>query len=336
VAGKAPDSSMKDIHEFALQLAGDIEATYPEADVVLNATGGTKLMALGFVEVFRGIARRIIYTDTAHRRIEILPDSRGAVSDPVPMQDVLDVPRYLAAQGFSFGHALSDDTDWRERAASRKAACKFLGRNAAQNQTFIGALNALANQALSDDGKKLVAPKQLFKEVPRGRWADALRQLVSAKLLHWQEGMREIELIDVESTRFLNGGWLEEYAWHIVKDEGVLDVRLSVEGYWEGTERSKNEFDVLATDSNQLLFLECKTLRHHEDTAKYNDNDIAYKLDSLGQDARGLFGETWLLSAREPSPVLHERARQARIRLIGPNELPKLREAVHTWISGGS
>jgi hypothetical protein len=78
--------------------------------------------------------------------------------------------------------------------------------------------------------------------------------------------------------------------------------------------------------------MECKTLRHRE----ANDNELAYKVDSLGQDARGLFGATWLVTAREPSAVLYERAKQARIRILGPNVLPKLRVHVQSWLDGGS
>jgi hypothetical protein len=49
---------------------------------------------------------------------------------------------------------------------------------------------------------------------------------------------------------------------------------------------------------------------------------------------RGLFGDTWLLSARKPSDVLTERVRRARIRLIGPEDLAHLREIVHAWLAG--
>jgi hypothetical protein len=331
IIGNAPDAGMRAIHEFALEVATRVEQENPDAEIVFNATGGNKLMAMGFVEVFRGIAQRIIYTDTAHQRIEILPDATGTVPEPVSMNDVLDVPRYLAAQGFVYAKAVSDDFDWKERAAARKAACKYLGRHAAQLQDFIGALNALADQALGG-GETLVAPRQDFPRVPWGDWAHALGQLVKDRLLIWQEGASDVEFPDAESARFLHGGWLEEYAWHTVKDTGAWDVRLGVRGRWEVGARNENEFDVLATHRNQLLFMECKTLRHHEE----NDNALAYKVDSLGQDARGLFGETWLLTAREPSTMLHERARQARITLLGPAELRRLRDRVRGWIGAGS
>jgi hypothetical protein len=325
----APEVGLAAIHEYAYALAEAIEEKHPGAEIVLNATGGTKLMAFGFIDAFRDIGARIIYTDTAHRRIECLPASKESLLQPVPMVDVLNVPRYLAAQGFRVSGAISDDPEWCKRAAARKPACKYLGQNAAAIQDFIGALNALADRALGG-GETLLEPRQAFSRVPWGSWAAALHQLASASLLRWQEGTAEIEFLDDESARFLHGGWLEEFAWHVLKDNGAFDVRLGVTGAWESGRNSKNEFDVLATQGNQLLFIECKTLRHREES----DTSLAYKVDSLGQDARGLFGATWLITAREPSPALHERAKQAHIRIFGPNDLPKLRDPVRRWLEG--
>lgn len=327
----APHVGMKIIHEFALDLAGEIESGYPDAEIILNATGGTKLMALGFIEVFRGIARHILYTDTAHRRIEYLPDDQGTVPDPVPMNDVLNVPDYLAAQGFRFKSAISDSDEYVERASGRKLAAKYLGKHSGEIQDFIGKLNYLADQALGDD-ESLSQPVQSLDRVGK-RWATVLRVLVKAGLLHWSEERPEtVVFIDVESTRFLRGGWLEEYVWHTVRDEGVFDVRMSVEGAWEDTSKSHNEFDVLACHDNQLLFIECKTARIHD----RNDSDMTYKVDSLSQDARGLFGKTWLVTARDPTVQLRERTKQADIKLIGPDQLPKLREIVQAWKNGES
>lgn len=331
----APDAGMAAIHEFALNLAGEIEKALPDAEVTLNATGGTKLMAMGFVEIFRGIAQAIIYTDTRHRCIERLPDGTRASYPSVPMTNVLDVPRYLAAQGFITRRILSDQQGWQDAANARKAAAKYLGRHAENLGPFIGIINALAGKALQRDPdsriETLATPRQDFHETPRGEWANALRELGKAGLVGWQEGSREIIFIDAARTQFIRGGWLEEYAWHIVHDEKPCDARLSVTVTMDDANNSENEFDVLATHCNQLLFIECKTLNFNR---AENDNELAYKLDSLGKLARGLFGETWLLSARNPTPVLAERAKINRIRLIGPAELPKLREAVQAWMRG--
>lgn len=309
------------------------------SEIVLNATGGNKLMSLAFVEALRGIASRILYTDTAHRRIEYLAAGSGQADAeppaPTPMTDVLDVPRYLRAQRFRFRRACSDDPDWHERVKSRKPVVKFLGTHVgdAHLQQFIGTMNYLANRALEpipgSRMERLVAPKQSFtKGPPRGIWKSALRELADAALIDWQADSDTFGFSSLEAARFIRGGWLEEYAYHTLKDEGVFDARMSVEGSWDREQTITNEFDVLACHLNQLLVIECKTARFQPGQ---NDNEIAYKLDSLGDDARGLFGSTWLLCAREPTDILVARARRANIRLIPPTELARLRDLVRAW-----
>lgn len=331
-----PDAGLREIKAYADTLADRLIEEQADAEIVLNATGGTKLMSLGFVEAFRGIATHILYTDTAHRRIEYLPNAQASLPEPTPMGNVLDVPLYLAAQGFRFRRAASDEISWREGVSQRKATCKFLGKHIADSnlQTFIGAMNRLVDRALENIPgtyeERLVAPDQAFDTVPFGIWAKALGELVRAGLITWQDGSPDVTFASVEAARFVRGGWLEEYAWHTVKDAGAFDTRLSVEGVWADTQKTINEFDVLACHINQLLFIECKTPR----IGPNNENEIAYKLKSLSQDAGGLFGDTWLLSARQPSDVLIERAKQARFRLIGPDELANLRELVLEWLSG--
>jgi hypothetical protein len=329
-----PDADFTRIQAFAQQVAEQVINAGADADIVLNATGGNKLMSIAFVEAFRGIASRILYTDTAHRRIEYLPAAIDAQAPaPTPMTDVLDVPGYLRAQGFQFRGAASDDVDWQQRAEARKAACKFLGKHIgdAHLQQFVGALNAFADKALERipdaDEERLAAPVQSFTRPPRGRWAEAMDALTQAGVLDWTPGSEYLRFRDATAAQFARGGWLEEYAYHVVHDAGVHDARLGVTGAWDNEQAMANEFDVLACHLNQLLFIECKTLRYRDQ----NDNDIAYKLDSLGEDARGLFGSTWLLSAREPTDTLIARARRARIRLVSPAELQRLRELVRGW-----
>ncbi|EIC21508.1 Card1-like endonuclease domain-containing protein [Thiorhodovibrio frisius] len=177
--------------------------------------------------------------------------------------------------------------------------------------------------------ERLVAPKQFFtKGSPRGIWKSALRELANASLIDWHRDSDTFVFNSLDAAQFIRGSWLEEYAYHTLKDEGVFDARMSVEGTWDRGQTITNEFDALACHLNQLLVIECKTARFQPGQ---NDNEIAYKLDSLGDDARGLFGSTWLLCAREPTEILIARARRANIRLIPPAELAKLRDLVRQW-----
>lgn len=332
----APDAGLESIREYALDLEGSLRAAYPDATVVFNATGGTKLMSLGFFEMLRGLASRVIYTDTAHQRIAVLHDRDRPEAYDLPMQDVLDVPAYLSAQGFIYQSDQSRDDAWVERMTSRKQVCKYLATKAHELGDFIGAMNAWTSGVLDDQDAALVGrpPNIRFPESPKRRamWESALKEITKAGLIDWQGG-DQIDFTSAENARFLKGGWLEEYAWHIVRDERPHDVRLNVRGLWENTQKAGNEFDVLACHRNQLLFVECKTLKFD---AGQNDNDLSYKIESLGKDARGIFGQTWLLSARVPSEVLKDRSRQAGFKLLGPDELPRLRSHVQAWMGGRS
>ncbi|MEW5977188.1 MAG: DUF1887 family CARF protein [Acidobacteriota bacterium] len=329
-----PSAGLQSIYHYARSLAAEIGRDHPGADIVLNATGGTKLMSLGFVEVFRASAQRILYTDTSHRRIEILPDGAGTAFAPIQMRDVLDIPGYLAAQGFHYQGARSDQAAWRARVASRQGVCHYLGSQVGMSeiQRFIGTLNWLAKEALGEQSREnddaLPQPKQYFPDPPRGERATAMTRMAGAGLVGWSKGDRQIRFTSADAARFLCGGWLEEYAWQAAQQESAWDARCSITVTAEDAPDTRNEFDVLACHSNEMLVLECKTLRYQEG----NDSKTAYKIDSLGQQLRGLFGETWLLSARPPTDALLQRARLARIRIIGPAELPQLRSAIRQWM----
>ncbi len=329
IIGGMPNSDLESIYEFALGLQGTLSQRYPAAEITLNATGGTKLMALGLVEFFRDGAERVIYTDTARRSLEVLPTGRQKPK-VIPMTNVLTVQNYLAAQGFQAKKIRSRESGWSSEVNLRKKLCKWLGENARELGGFIGALNGCAAKALNERGTALENPQQQFAHPPRGKSAEVLEELNQRDLLAWKVGTSEIAFVDLETARFLSGGWLEEYVYHLLKDNGAFDVCLGVEGQWLNGKGGKNEFDVLATQGNELLFVECKTLKHRADS----DSEIAYKLESLGKDARGLFGRSWLVSAREPKPNMTDHARRANFTVYGPNDLPNLRESVRQWIAG--
>ena len=322
---------MRQIYAYAKKISNTVIDQYADAEIILNATGGTKPMSLGFVEMFRGIATKIIYTDTRHRRIETLPnaalDADNTVNsiDSEAMRNVLDIPKYLAAQGLSYSRATSDSGPYLDRMQSRKAASKYFGRNAESLGAFFSKMNWLVNAALSPSGE-LISPQQSLAIESRS-WRDAIKQLVDAECIDQDEQNSTIYFRNTEAAQFIRGGWLEEYAFHILRDEKLFDTRLSVTVTGE---HIKNEFDVLACHGNQLLFIECKTLRFNENQ---NDNELVYKLSDLSEEARGLFGETWLLSAQPPTAILEERAQKARIKLLGPADLANLRQLAQQWMN---
>jgi hypothetical protein len=329
---QAPDTGLGAIRAYATALAHNLAAEQSGAELVLNATGGTKLMTLAFVEAFRDYAARIIYTDTAHARIEVLYERGNLHPQSDPMPDVLDVPRYLVVQGFRYQQDAVQDATRLARMERRREVARYLAREAAGLSGLIGLINGLAQAALDGRGNELANPVQHLKEEPHGEWRKAFERFAGAGLLQ-PAGRLAVRFADAEAARFLGGGWLEEYAYAVAREAGLYDVRLGVTGVWDGAVWARNEFDVLACHRNRLLFIECKTLRLKEGQ---NDNELAYKVKSLGEDVRGLFGATWVLAAQEPTPVLRDRAKQAGFLVIGPKFLGSLPRWLGLWKEGRS
>lgn len=330
-----PISGYPDILQYAQRISQDLRRDHPEVEVVLNITGGPKLTVVALVDAFRPIARRLEYTDTIRHVLEIIPTDALETARSEALGQVLDVPIYLAAQGFHVHSILSDQPGWEQAAEQRKSAAFYLANRAMNLSTFFGIMNALASKALSPHGGKfLVEPMQTLdasKPPPKGLWRKTLERLDAAGVLHWSvEAPYTLAFPDAESARFLNGGWLEEYVWHVLREQGLHDVRLGVDGLWEGQGDAPNEFDVLATENNTMLYVECKTSAYKED----KDNHLSYKTGSLGPSVRGSLGQTWVVSARKPTGSLLRRAQQFQFRVITPEEIPHLGALVRSWAEG--
>ncbi|MEA2093162.1 MAG: DUF1887 family CARF protein [Pseudomonadota bacterium] len=333
-----PSAGLERIREFALELASELTDT----SITLNATGGNKLMAIAFVGVFNDLVSagklRIIYTDTAHKVIETLfPPGIPAV----PLEAVLDVPAYLAAQGLTYRRADSDDERWREKAIARKSLTKYFAQEAHHLGDLFGVLNGLIHGnggrggVLNHNGEQLGAPDQVFTNTPHGTWKSAMEKIAGAGLVEWS-GSKELHFNTVDAARYLSGFWLEEYAWHVARDSGLQDVRCGVEGTWEGGSKQnapRNEFDLLAVHDNRLLVIECKTLRLDQGD-QLKEQNIVTKLDSLGRNAGGTFGTSLLLSARSTTKSIQSRCNSLNIPLREARALKTLRDDLHAWRDG--
>lgn len=330
-----PSSGLPSIQEYALNLATRLDEL--KCPVVLNATGGNKLMTLGLTEVFSASfdpgRLRIIYTDTANDTLEtVLPRN----VQPAPLAAVLDIPTYLAAQGARC--RTTEDPEWVARALARKAVTKYLAHNAEELGSLIGALNYYASRA--HDGEKLTAPVQKLESKGGGispRWSACLHELAKAGVLEWQEGSTQIRFPDLDAARYVNGFWLEEYVWHVVRDERVDHVLQGVNLLWDGTSRAdapRNELDVVAVHRNRMLVVECKTMRFAND--ERDGQTVITKLESLGRNAGGTFGEMLLVSARRiEDKTIRTRCRSLRIPLVQAGDLKNLRDFIIAWRDTG-
>lgn len=329
-----PSSGMAALRDYATEVASSLEGA--DGRVVLNATGGNKLMALAFVDVFRDLlpGTEVIYTDTEHGCVENLTDREHPTR---MMEEVLDIPTYLAAYGMTYRSAQSGEDAWLVRVEGRKPLTKWFAEHAKSLEPFFGVMNGLANSALERaENSGGFAARQTFRQAPAGEWRKAMQRIAEEQfgLVDW-DGRAEVIFRNVDAARYLGGGWLEEYAWHVVHDEHPHDVRANVVGTWESGSRQapgRNEFDLLAVHHNRMLVVECKTGVMEEAQREAN---ILYKLESLGRNAGGRFGQMWLVSLRSLGEEARSRARAQGIAVFEGEGARGLRDAVRHWMAGG-
>ena len=329
------DVGLKSIEDKAFEIADDLQERFPYCALTYHATGGTKLMTLGFCEVFRADGNQILYTDTEHGRIEVVyPKQQPAMA----IKSVLTIDSYLQSAGKQYRK--SADINWQQQARQRKALTKWLAEQIEPLDSFWGAINSLVTKAMAETARGVSAaiaqPQQQFNQETRGLWLQALTKIAEQKLCQW--GATKPEMLyfhDVAGAQYLSGQWLEEYVWHIAGDLKADDVKANVEFTEMGAPKDdiRNELDCVIVNHNRLLMIECKTINFNKSAGK--NADILYKLESLGHRAGGLYGTKWLVSARPLDEATEKRAREYAIKVISGTALKNLKEILKTWMEAG-
>lgn len=153
-----------------------------------------------------------------------------------------------------------------------------------------------------------------------------------AELATYQGGI--LTFASEAARRFSNGEWLEWYVHHVVEEirndlQTIQDLSLNVQVYRQiGDHEVRNELDVATVVNNKLHIIECKTKGMSSD-----GDDTLYKLESIRDLLGGLQARAMLVSFR---PLRHHdvtRATDLGLALIGPEQLPNLKQHLHQWFS---
>jgi len=283
--------------------------------VALNATGGTKVMALGAYDVFRQMNQPVFYVDTDNGRLINL-HPRPA-TDPLP--SVINVKTYLRGYGYQVVAESSPSIR-----PGYRSLTEHLVRNVGRLARAIGTLNQYAFQA---EGSCRVA----LDDRPMSDLRNLLEMLEEKGLLSC--GEREIVFRDEEARAFVNGGWLEDHVAAValeLKREGLIhDLRKNV--VVESGAGIRNELDLAFTAHNKLHLVECKT----KNFARPNRaDDVAYKLDTLTDLMGGTFGKAMLVTYRRLGDSDFKRCRESRIEVVQGGKINLLKKVLVDWIGG--
>ena len=309
----APDHGLAAIREFALDRIREMTGAGVSADsLTLNATGGNKLMAMGFIEAARetGVGR-IIYADTGHDRIEFLHPEH---EPPMPMGQLASLEDLFESRGLRILRMDSADPDWQERARARSELTRWLFSLSLQRPSPLGALRVNLNPRVN--------------AIPRVR-SFLVKRLSDEGLLKKKgsSANHQLSVISDDAAFYLQGGWLEELIW--LEARGINDVlvgcglRLQLEED-VGSDEELHELDLVIVHRNRLLLGECKVCRTRVADA---DSDLD-RLRALAASISGPFGKLVYIvpEMNRIEPTIRKRcADQPIIELATRPELSNLR-----------
>lgn len=328
IRSDAPATSFPEMFAYANQIYKKIQKNHPNKGIVLNISGGGKLMSITFLEAWRKKAHLIQYTNMNSNHLEYLPASTELLVKPLKLESVLNISLYLAANGVTYLSASSDQAVWLEQCKSRQQLTQNLATHAVEISGMLRVINALSSHARDDQKQALKQPQQRFSMHPNASIQSWLQKFEQQGLITWDR-QQTIEFTSYESAQYLGGFWLEEYIYNTIDDLNPDDIGCGVKINWHAAPNVSNELDILVVHNNHLLVIECKTLS----MGTPKDHEIIYKLDSIADELNGLLGSTLLVSAQEPSATIRQRASTQRIKVAGPEDLKYVDLIIKKWMN---
>jgi hypothetical protein len=337
-----PDSSIKDIQEFGLNILGKLEGE--DQQVVFNLAGGTKLMALALSQVFNEPHFTQIYPNTEHDRIETLwPIGRPSL----PLTTLLNTKQHIEAHSVTWRSADSESLDWLEKLQGRENLTKLLASQLATDtentQNLIGQINYASANAQDKNGT-VTHPQQQLKYVNK-RMYKLLKAYNQHELIDWDSNNhKDITFRSKDALRYAKGGWLEEYFYIVAQQCELEDCQsgIKITDDFDRKADLRNELDGAIAYNNRLMLAECKTSTLGKNAQK--DSDIIYKLDSIAHHIGGLYCTRILLSAitlnhttkQNRDVEITKRAKAAGITVLDGANITHLESLIKYWQQHGN
>ncbi len=293
----------------------------PDAgEIILNATGGTKLMVLASVDLFD--KKQILYVSEATDELIYLPRTSASGSrPPQAVRTPITVLTYLKVHGY---------TTERSRSTPLPLSQHFFEQITNQQKfaSALSAVNALAKKALENSK----ARKALSAEIENAANSNLLQLLEIFQDEHLLSVKKNVVEFPSEEARFaVNGGWFEDHVYEIVKSlksHGIKYVEKNLKIAPNGKQigqGSDNEIDVCFMHRSTIYFVECKTCAMEDTKAT---TPIFDKLNTIAQ-SKHMGNKTCQILVsyqRIASAAARARAEANGIHLIDGNNIRQLRK----------
>lgn len=305
------------IQEILMEILGNV----PNDRIALNATGGTKWMAIAAQDIFRMNNSPVFYVDAETDRVMFL----GGNNPPHTLTQRIDIENYLRTYGYHIVHE-----DKSGLPVALRDLCEQMVLHVTEWESALGHLNRLASEG--EEKKSLRVAISDATRLPI--YFDRLLGECHAAGVITNKDMQSVIFADDNARKFCNGGWLEAYVNRLLgelRQEGLLQdsPRLNMEVKAGDT---RNEIDVAFMAKNRLHIIECKTKRFSGQLAGQAGAETVYKLDSLSE-LGGIGTKAMLVSYRKLRPADRQRAQDLRIRVVESQQIQQLKALLKSWIN---
>jgi hypothetical protein len=294
--------------------------------LVLNATGGTKPMSIAAYEIFRNLDLPIFYVHPEKDRLIWMHNpkehSHQDLADRIKLDDFLGVHGAQVV-----GAVQRQGLNHREL-----SICQYLVQEIDRFSPPLGVLNWLAGSA---EGALRSKPLSEVRN-PVDDLELLIDEFTSQGFLRLQDN--RLVFSDEQDRFFVNGGWLELYAYDICaqlrSEYGLQDLGRNI--HVQRTQRGKgipNELDLALLLDNRLHIIECKTKKWEKNGPGAN---ALYRLDTLKDLLGGLNARAMLISYRKLPKHDRQRAADLRIDVCAGRDLHQLKGKLRHWLGLGA
>lgn len=280
----------------------------PYSNLVVNITGGTKIMSLEAYTFFKKKENCNIFyitKGTEYKKISPYAD------EVFHFNCELDLEHYFKAYGYEPNYSATSGID---KEYTYSFFDWFINHKEFKHQGVISELQKIRNCKKSDGE---LCKKFIKKGIYPIDEVEGLSNLLYDINFPTKEGN-----ISKKEIEYLTGNWFEEYIYYKLKDNNIISEKDIICGVMLKNDKASNEFDIVFLKDYQLHIIECKTSIINKDKQSL-PNDTIYKLDSLKKEL-GLFAKSYIatLNKKEDLKENHkERAKLYGMQFLTLNEI---------------
>ncbi len=310
------------MQEFFLNRLADL----PAADLALNVTGGTKLMAIAAYHAFSAASKAIYYVHPeSDRLIWLYPTKR----DHHNLENRVKLEHFFMAHG---ARLLPGNAAF----GVREDLFDLSQELVSQVDKYQNALKTL-NRLIEDRAnKRTLRSDPVPREIAnRDDFESLVHCFGSRNLVRWDKNFLLFE--SEEDRFFVNGGWLELYVFRIAghlqrKSLGMQDAGRGLKLIRSRQKADAlNEFEVAFLADNRLYVIECKT-GSFTDAESDKAANVLFKLNTLSEQFGGIQAKKMLVSYQELPVSIKQRAATDRIEICAGTQLQTLEDRLIKWI----